>query len=220
MRRCGAAARAMLETAAATRWNVPVGEVEAQNHEVVHRPSGRRVGYGALAKDAAKLPVPPRETLRLKDPSRFRYIGKGQLKLVDGPDIATGKAQYGIDTRLDGMLYAVVARPPVYGGKVASFDPAEALKVPGVQKVVQIEDSPPPAQFNPVGGVAVLARHTWAAMQGRKALKITWDDGPNASYDSTAFKASLEESARKPGKAVRNHGDFDAAVAKAARGLG
>src|SRR5881397_4264010 len=117
MRRCGAAARAMLETAAATRWNVPVGEVEAQNHEVLHRPSGRRVGYGALAKDAAKLPVPPRETLRLKDPLRFRYIGKGQLKLVDGPNIASGKARYGIDTRLPGMLYAVVARPPVYGGK-------------------------------------------------------------------------------------------------------
>ena len=215
MRRCGAAARTMLEAAAAERWKVPVSEVEAKNHEVVHRPTGRRAGYGSLAKAAAGQPVPARETLRLKDPKQFRYIGKGQLKLVDGRDIATGKAQYGIDTRLDGMLYAVVARPPVYGGKVASFDPAEALKVPGVQRVVQIEASPPPAHFNPVGGVAVLARNTWAAMQGRQALKITWDDGPNASYDSAAFKASLEESARKPGKVVRNDGDFDAAVAKA-----
>src|SRR5437773_2983758 len=115
------------------------------------------------------------------------------------------------------MLYAVVARPPVYGGKVASFDSAEALKVPGVERVVQIEDSPPPAHFNPVGGVAVLARNTWAAMQGRRALKITWDDGPNAGYDSTAFKASLEEAARKPGKVVRNDGDFAAAAASAAR---
>jgi len=219
MRHCGAAARTMLEAAAAERWKVPVSEVEAKNHEVVHRPTGRRAGYGSLAKAAAGQPVPARETLRLKDPKQFRYIGKGQLKLVDGRDIATGKAQYGIDTRLDGMLYAVVARPPVYGGKVASFDPAEALKVPGVQRVVQIEDSPPPAHFNPVGGVAVLARNTWAAMQGRKALKITWDDGPNASYDSSAFKTSLEESARKPGKVVRNDGDFDAAVAKAARRL-
>ncbi len=219
MRRCGAAARTMLEAAAAERWKVPVTEVEAKNHEVVHRPTGRRVGYGSLAKAAAGQPVPARETLRLKDPKQFRYIGKGQLKLVDGRDIATGKAQYGIDTRLDGMLYAVVARPPVYGGKVASFDPAEALKVPGVQRVVQIEASPPPAHFNPVGGVAVLARNTWAAMQGRQALKITWDDGPNASYDSAAFKATLEESARKPGKVVRNDGDFDAAVAKATRRL-
>jgi isoquinoline 1-oxidoreductase beta subunit len=217
MRRCGAAARTMLEAAAADRWKVPVSEVEAKNHEVVHRPTGRRLGYGTLAKAAASQPVPARETLRLKDPKQFRYIGKGQLKLVDGHDIATGKARYGIDTRLDGMFYAVVARPAVYGGKVAGFDPAEALKVPGVERVVQIEDSPPPAHFNPVGGVAVLARNTWAAMQGRRALKISWDDGPNAAYDSVAFKASLEESARKAGNVVRNDGDFTAAAASAAR---
>src|SRR5438876_7309750 len=148
MRRCGAAARQMLEAAAAARWKVPIGEVEAKNHEVVHRPTGRRLGYGSLAKAAAGMPVPARDVIRLKDPKQFRYIGKGQLKLVDGRDIVSGKAQYGIDTRLDGMLYAVVARPPVYGGKVASFDATEALKVPGVQKVVQIEDSPPPAHFN------------------------------------------------------------------------
>jgi isoquinoline 1-oxidoreductase beta subunit len=219
MRRCGAAARTMLEAAAAERWKVPVSEVEAKNHEVVHRPTGRRAGYGSLAKAAAGQPVPARDTVRLKDPSKFRYIGKGQLKLVDGRDIATGKAQYGIDTRLDGMLYAVVARPPVYGGKVASFDPAETLKVPGVVRVVQIEDSPPPAHFNPVGGVAVLARNTWAAMQGRTALKITWDDGPNAGYDSTAFKATLEEAAHQPGKVVRNDGDFAAAASAAAKRL-
>jgi isoquinoline 1-oxidoreductase subunit beta len=219
MRRCGAAARTMLEAAAAEQWKVPVTEVEARNHEVVHRASGRRAGYGSLAKAAASQPVPARETLRLKDPSKFRYIGKGQLKLVDGLDIASGKAQYGIDTRLDGMLYAVVARPPVYGGKVASFDPAEALKVPGVERVQQIEDSPPPAHFNPVGGVAVLARNTWAAMQGRRALKIAWDDGPNAGYDSTAFKATLEDAAHKPGKVVRNDGDYGAAAGRATRRL-
>jgi isoquinoline 1-oxidoreductase beta subunit len=219
MRRCGAAARTMLEAAAAERWKVPVSEVAARNHEVVHKPSGRRLKYGELAKAAAMQPVPARDKVKLKDPKTFRYIGKGQLKLVDGQDIVTGKAHYGIDTRLDGMLYAVVARPPVFGGKVASFDPAEALKVPGVEKVVQIEETPLPAHFNPVGGVAVLARNTWAAMQGRKALKITWDDGPNASYDSTAYKASLEESARKPGKVVRNDGDYDAASGSAAKRL-
>ena len=219
MRRCGAAARAMLEAAAADQWKVPVSEVAAKNHEVVHRATGRRLGYGALAKAAATKPVPERAALRLKDPKDFRYIGKGQLKLVDAADIANGKAKYGIDTRLDGMLYAVVARPPVLGGKVASVDDAEALKVPGVMKVVQIEPSPPPAHFNPLGGVAVLARNTWAAMQGRQALKITWDDGPNASYDSTAYKAGLEESARKPAKVVRNDGDFDAASTAAAKRL-
>src|SRR5262249_20012835 len=104
-------------------------------------------------------------------------------------------------------------------GKVVSVDDSEALKVPGVVRVVQIEPSAPPAHFNPVGGVAVLASNTWAATQGRKALKITWDDGPNASYDSAAFKATLEESARKPGKVVRNDGDFDKAVAGAAKRL-
>jgi isoquinoline 1-oxidoreductase subunit beta len=219
MRRVGAAARTMLEAAAAAQWQVPVSEVEAKNHEVVHTPTGRKLGYGALAKAAAKQPVPARETLRLKDPSQFRYVGKGQLKLVDGRDIATGKAQYGIDTRLDGMLYAVVARPPVYGGKVASVDAGEAMKVPGVVKVVAIEGSPAPPVFNPLGGVAVIGRNTWAAMQGRKALKITWDDGPNASYDSAAFKAELEEKARKPGPVVRNDGDVDAAMASAAKRL-
>jgi len=217
MRRCGAAARQMLEAAAAARWKVPIGEVEAKNHEVVHRPTGRRLGYGSLAKAAAGMPVPARDAIRLKDPAQFRYIGKGELKLVDGQDIATGKAQYGIDTRLPGMLYAVVARPPVYGGKVKSFDAAEARKVPGVMRVVQIEASPPPPQFNPLGGVAVVAQNTWAAMQGRKALKIVWDDGPNADYDSAAYKAKLEESAHKAGKVVRNDGDFSAAVARAAR---
>jgi isoquinoline 1-oxidoreductase beta subunit len=217
MRRCGAAARTMLEAAAAEQWKVPVSEVQAKNHEVVHRASGRRLGYGALAKAAANQPVPPRETLKLKDPKQFRYIGKGQLKLVDGRDIVTGKAQYGIDTRLPGMLYAVVARPPVYGGKVASFDPAEALKVSGVERVVQIEPTPPPAHFNPLGGVAVLGRNTWAAIQGRQALKITWDDGPNAEYDSGKYKAAMEESARASGKVIRNDGDFSAAVASAAK---
>ncbi len=219
MRRVGAAARTMLETAAAARWNVPVAEVEAQNHEVVHRPSGRRIGYGALAKDAAKLPVPARETLRLKDPARFRYIGKSDVKLIDGPDMVSGKAQYGIDTRLPGMLYAVVARPPVYGGKLVKYDATQALKVPGVVRVVEIESSPPPAQFNPLGGVAVIARNTGAAIKGREALTIEWDDGPNRGYDSATYKATLEELARKPGKVVRNDGNLDAAMASAARHL-
>jgi isoquinoline 1-oxidoreductase beta subunit len=209
----------MLEAAAAVQWQVPVNEVEARNHEVLHKKTGRRLGYGALAKAAAGQPVPARETLRLKHPAQFRYIGKGQLKLVDGRDIAGGKAQYGIDTRLPGMLYAVVARPPVYGGKVTSHDASEALKVPGVVRVVTIEGSAGPPEFNPLGGVAVIGRNTWAAIQGRKALQIQWDHGPNAGYDSAAFKATLEEAARKPGPVVRNDGNFDTAAAGAARRL-
>ena len=217
MRRCGAAARQMLEAAAAARWKVPVAEVQAKNGEIVHTPSGRRLGYGALAKVAASMPLPAPDAIRLKDPAQFRYIGTGKLKLVDAQDIATGKAQYGMDTRLPGMLYAVVARPQVYGGKVTSVDDGAALKVPGVVKVVQIEPTSGAPQFNPLGGVAVIARNTWAAMEGRKALKIVWDDGPNAGYDSAAYKATLEDAARKPGKVVRNEGDFTAAAAAAAK---
>jgi isoquinoline 1-oxidoreductase beta subunit len=217
MRRCGAAARQMLEAAAAARWNVPIGEVQAKNHEVVHAKTGRKLGYGALANDAAAMPIPAADTLKLKDPSQFRYIGTGKLKIVDGKDIVAGTTHYGMDTRLPGQLYAVVARPPVYGGKVKSYDAAEALKVPGVVKVVEIEARPAPPNFNPLGGVAVIARNTWDAMQGRKALKITWDDGPNASYDSTTYRTSLEEVARKPGRVVRNDGDFTAAAAGAAK---
>ena len=217
MRRCGAAARQMLEAAAAARWKVPVSEVQAKNSEVVHVPTGRRLGYGALAKAASSMPLPAPDAIRLKDPSQFRYIGTDKLKLLDAQDIATGKAQYGMDTRLPGMLYAVVARPQVYGGKVSSYDAAAALKVPGVVRVVQIDPTPGAPQFNPLGGVAVIARNTWAAMQGRNALKIVWDDGPNASYDSIAYRATLEEAARKPGKVVRNDGDFTAAAAAAAK---
>jgi isoquinoline 1-oxidoreductase beta subunit len=217
MRRCGAAARQMLEAAAAARWQVPVGEVRARNHEVVHGPTGRRLGYGELAKAAAELPVPAAEAIRLKVPSEFRYIGTGTLKLVDGMDMATGRATYASDTRLPGMLYAVVARPAVLGGKVVSFEGAEALKVPGVVRVVPIEATSGPAYFNPLGGVAVVASNTWAAIQGRNALQIKWDDGPNAGYDSDAYRAALEEAARKPARVVRDDGDFTAAAAGAAK---
>jgi isoquinoline 1-oxidoreductase beta subunit len=216
MRRCGAAARQMLEAAAAARWQVPVGEVRTRNHEVVHGPTGRRLGYGELAKAAAELPVPAAEAIRLKVPSEFRYIGTGTLKLVDGMDMATGRATYASDTRLPGMLYAVVARPAVLGGKVVSFEGAEALKVPGVVRVVPIEATSGPAYFNPLGGVAVVASNTWAAIQGRNALQIKWDDGPNAGYDSDAYRAALEEAARKPARVVRDDGDFTAAAAGAA----
>ena len=217
MRRAGAAARQMLVQAAAAAWGVPVGEVEAINHEVVHRATNRRAGYGELAEAAAHLSVPVRELLRLKKPEQFRYIGKGEVRLIDGPDIVSGRAAYGIDALLDGMLFAVIARPPVYGGKVASYDAQEALKVPGVVKVVEIPGTPPPSEFHPLGGVAVIAQNTWAAIQGRKALKINWDDGANAAYDSQAYRAAMEQAARAPGELVRTQGDVDAALKGAAR---
>jgi isoquinoline 1-oxidoreductase beta subunit len=217
MRRCGAAARRMLEQAAAARWGVPLGEVEAMNHQVLHRPTSRRLGYGELAEAASRLQVPARESLRLKTPQQFRYIGKGEVRLIDGPDIVSGRAAYGIDTVLDGMLYAVVARPPVYGGKVKSYDVQETLKVPGVVKVFEIPGTPPPSEFQPLGGVAVIAQNTWAAIQGRKALKITWDDGANAAYDSQTYRAALEQAARASGEVVRNQGDVATAMQSASR---
>jgi isoquinoline 1-oxidoreductase subunit beta len=217
MRQCGASARHMLEAAAAKQWGVAVAEVAAQNHEVVHKTSGRRLGYGELAEAAAAQPVPAADQVRLKDPSAFRYIGKGNVGMVDLHDITTGRAIYGQDAMLPGMKFAVVARPPVVGGKAASFDATAALAVPGVEKVVAIQSTPAPAKFNPLGGVAVIAKDTWAALKGREALKIVWDDGPNKSYDSAAYKAKLEENVRKPGKIERNEGDADRALASAAK---
>jgi isoquinoline 1-oxidoreductase beta subunit len=218
MRRCGASARMMLEQAAAQRWKVPVDEVEAKNHQVVHKKSGKALGYGALAVAAGKLDVPARDTLKLKEPSQFRYIGKVDTFLTDGQVIANGKSQYGIDTRLPGMLYAVIARPRVLGGKVKSVDSADALKVPGVVKVFQIEGTPPPSEFQPIGGVVVVATDTWAAIKGRQALKIEWDDGPHGTYDSTAFRTELEAVVLKTGgKEVRNQGDTYGALRTAAK---
>ena len=220
MRRCGAAARQMLEQAAADQWKVPVGEVEAQNHQLVHKPSGKKLGYGAVAVAASKLDLPSGASLKLKDPSKFRYIGKVDPSLTDGPVIVNGKSQYGIDTRLPGMFYAVVARPPVLGGKVKSFDAGDAMKVPGVVKVFAIDGTPPPSEFMPVGGVVVVGKDTWAAIQGRKALKIDWDDGVHGSYDSASYRAELEAAVKKPGgKVVRNEGDAYAALAGAAKKL-
>ncbi|MEQ1638930.1 MAG: xanthine dehydrogenase family protein molybdopterin-binding subunit [Methylococcales bacterium] len=217
MRRVGAAARTMLESAAAAHWRVPVQEVHAKQHRVLHPGSGRSLSYGQLAKAAAKLPVPASETLRLKNSSDFRYIGKGNVGIYDGQHIVTGKAQYGIDTRLKDMLYAVIARPPVFGGKIVSYDSQATLKVPGVIRVIELKGSPPPADFNPLGGIAVIARNTWSAIQGRKALKIEWDNGTHGSYDSVAYKTELEAAARKPGKVVRQEGDANAALPKAAK---
>src|SRR5436305_6584990 len=215
MRQIGASARTMLETAAAKRWGVPAAEVKAVNHEVVHSASGRKLGFGELAADAAKESVPSIEGLKLKDPKDFRYLTKGQIGIVDLHDITTGKAGYGADVRLPGMKYAVIARPPVTGGKLVSFDPAEAMKVSGVEKVMEVRGWPWPSKFQPLGGVAVIARNTGAAIKGRDALKLVWDDGANGKYDSMAYRKELEEASRKPGLVVRQEGDADAALKSA-----
>ncbi|WP_158807378.1 xanthine dehydrogenase family protein molybdopterin-binding subunit [Beijerinckia sp. L45] len=215
MRHAGAAARMMLIQAAAKQWGVPASEITALNSVVTHTKSGKTLSYGALAKAASDLPIPARETVALKDQKDFRYIGKGKIGIIDNVPITTGKAIYAADTRFEGMFYAVIARSPVFGGTVKSFDAAEALKVPGVVKVIQIAAPSAPVMFQPLGGIAVIAKSTWAAMKGREKLAITWDDGPNAKYDSAVYRAELEASARKPGKVVRAQGDVDGVFAKA-----
>jgi isoquinoline 1-oxidoreductase subunit beta len=217
MRQCGAAMRTMLEQAAAARWGVNASQVKAENHKVVHLESGNMLGYGELAKAASALPTPAVETLRLKDPRDFRYIGTGSIPIVDLRDITVGRAGYGIDAKISGMKFAVVARPPVVGGKLVSFDPAEALQVPGVEKVIEVQGWPWPSKFMPFGGVAVVARNTGSAIKGREKLKIVWDDGPNASYDSTAFRQQMEATAAQPGLVVRNDGDAEAALKSATK---
>ncbi|MDW8124958.1 MAG: molybdopterin cofactor-binding domain-containing protein [Geminicoccaceae bacterium] len=216
MRLMGAAVRMMLERAAAGAWGVPVERVEARVHEVVEKGGTRRAGYGELAKAAMDLPVPAIKDIVLKPESAFRYIGKG-VPLYDMKAIVTGKAIYGTDVRLPGMLFAVAVRPPVYGGKVKSFDARAAKAVPGVVDVIEIPGTPEPAAFMPMGGVAVVAKTTWAALQGREKLKVEWDDGPNASYDSDAYRKRMSEIAARPGKVVRNQGDVEKALAAAAK---
>ena len=218
MRECGAAMRTMLEMAAARSWGVDPSQVTARNHEVIDKNSGQRAGFGDLAAAAAALPMPAADKLTFKDPARYRYIGKETVQIVDLYDITVGKAGYGADHRLPGQRYAVIARPPVVGGKLVSFDASAAMQVPGVERVLAVQGwQPPGTKFLPVGGVAVVARNTGAAMMGRDALKIVWDDGPNKDYDSNTYRAELQKSANAPGDVVRNQGDVDAAMKSAAQ---
>ncbi|MBM3604040.1 MAG: xanthine dehydrogenase family protein molybdopterin-binding subunit [Alphaproteobacteria bacterium] len=217
MRRAGSAARQMLREAAADEWGVPLDEVEAQNHVLRHAASDRSADYGEMAARAAAGEVPDRETLQLKTPDQFRYIGRDDIGLIDNPDITAGTTRYGIDAKADGMLYAVIARPPVLGGRVASHDASAAMEIAGVRRVVVIDAPGQPSEFQPLGGVAVIADNTWAAMQGREALQIEWENGEHGSYDSEAFRAELEEAARNgDGVQVRNQGDTPTALADAA----
>jgi isoquinoline 1-oxidoreductase subunit beta len=213
MRQTGATARFMLIQAAAQQWNVAPAECVTELHVVVHRPTGQRLGYGELAAVAAKLPVPKQEQLQLKSKTSWRYIGKG-MPSYDLEELCTGKAVYGMDAHVDGMVYASIEHPPVIGGKVKSYDDQEALKVTGVRQTISIDPFKPPPAFQPLGGVAVIADNTWAAFQGRKKLKVVWDNGPNETYDSAQYKKELQETARKPAKVIRSEGDVDAAFAK------
>ncbi len=221
MRQCGAAMRQMLETAAAAKWGVDVSLCRARNHAVAlldkdKKESGKVLTFDELSEAAMALPVPALETILYKSPDEFTLMGKGEVKIADLRDITVGKAGYGADVRLPGMKYAVVARPAVLGSKVKSYDAAATLKVSGVHSVHEIEGVfTVPRKFGQLGGIAIVADTTYAAIQGREALTIDWDDSPNASYDTDAFTAEMSATAAKPGKVLRNQGDPDAAFAAA-----
>jgi isoquinoline 1-oxidoreductase beta subunit len=214
MRQSGATARLMLVTAAAGQWNVPVSECSTDKvHTVTHSKTSRTLGYGELALRASRLPVPKKEDLKFKPRSAWRYIGKPSAH-YDVEDLCTGKPVFGMDVRREGMVYAAIAHPPVLGGKIKSFDDKAALGVQGVKQTVALEPFKPPHQFQPLGGLAVIADNTWSAFKGRKQLQIEWDNGPNSSFDSDSFRKQMQETSRKPGKVVRSLGDVDAEFAK------
>jgi len=203
LRKAGATARAMLVSAAAKTWGVPESTCRTEQSLVVHTPTGRKLTYGELAGAAAKLPVP--EQVTLKDPKSFRIVGK-RMPRIDTPGKVDGSAQFGIDIRIPGMLYAAVAQCPVFGGKVKSYEEKKAAASPGVKHIVRISD-----------GVAVVADSTWAAFQGREALQITWDEGPNTQVSSESIRKMFVEASRKPGAVGEKEGDCDSALATAAK---
>jgi isoquinoline 1-oxidoreductase beta subunit len=227
LRKAGACARDMLLTAAADSWGVAKDECSAAGGSVIeHKKTGQKITYGQLAIKAASVPLP--KDVPLKDPKDYRIVGSKRAR-VDGQHIVIGEAHYGIDTKVPGMLYAVVARPPVFGGKVKKFDATRALAVPGVRKVFEVPAVEMPPLFGEErkpdsghqhylwGGVAVVADSTWQAIAGRRALTVDWDNGPGAEESTEKQRATLTELLKTPGKELKKIGDPDAAVASAAK---
>ncbi|HEV8438066.1 MAG TPA: xanthine dehydrogenase family protein molybdopterin-binding subunit [Methylomirabilota bacterium] len=198
-RKAGAAARQMLMQAAANEWAVKLEEIDTEPGVVTHKGSGRRLAYGQLVDKAAQLPVP--QDPKLKTPDKFRYIGKGQPRL-DTRDKVNGSAMYGIDVQVPGMLIASIERCPVFGGKLQSFDATATNVVPGVKQVTQVSN-----------GVAVVADNFWSALQGRKALKVTWDEGPHAQLSSARITRDSASLAKQPGQVARRDGDVEKVLA-------
>ncbi len=187
MRKAGAVARMMLEQAAANRWGVPVSECKALFHEIVHQPSGKKLGYGDLTDEASKLKAPAEDTIIFKKKADWKYIGKS-TGIVDIKDIVAGKTIFGQDVKVEGAKYATILRCPVAGGKVRSFKSDKAQQIPGVIKILEIASPGFPADFtNPLGGIVVVADNTWTAIRARKELEVEWDFGPNAGYNSEAY---------------------------------
>ncbi|MGI9523485.1 MAG: molybdopterin cofactor-binding domain-containing protein [Hyphomicrobiaceae bacterium] len=214
MRQMGASVRHMLVQAAAQKWGVEPSAVTVGVHEVTS--GSKSAGFGDLATEAMALDVPKFEELTFKNEKDFRYIGKGNVSIVDLHDITTGKAVYGADITLPGMKVAVIARPPAVGERPVKYDDSNARAVPGVETVVGLPVTIMPAKFAPLGGIAVIAKHTAAAIAGRDALEIEWAPGPHSKFNSAEYVASMRKTAAKPGKVLRKEGDWSAAKADAA----
>jgi isoquinoline 1-oxidoreductase subunit beta len=202
LRQAGATARTMLVSAAAKRWTVDPASCRAQSGEVIHTATGRRIRYGELAADAARLPVP--ENVALKRPEEFKLIGT-PAKRLDTPAKVNGTAVYGIDVRPPGVKIATLAQSPVFGGRVKSVDDSAAKAVKGVRQIVRLDDA-----------IAVVADHMGAAKKGLAALVIEWDEGPHAKLDTKAIADELDKATLNPGAVAQNVGDTDTALAGAA----
>jgi isoquinoline 1-oxidoreductase beta subunit len=213
--RLGATARMMLVEAAARTWKVPAGECGASQGEVLHAASGRKLGYGALVKVAATLPVPDAKMVQLKDPATYRLLGT-RVGGVDNGLVVSGKPLFGIDTRLPGMLYATYVKCPTLGGRPVSANLAAIKAMPGVKDAFIVEGTD---NLNGLrAGVAIVADSTWNAFRARKKLQVQWDDGEGARHSWAGFAAQALAASKAPGAAVlRKDGDVDAALAAASR---
>lgn len=217
MRRVGAAARAVLVTAAAETWGVPVSSLQTAHGVVTHASSGRKLGYGELGAKAATIKAPALDAVPLKDPKDYHIIGS-PAKGVDVPSIVTGKPLYGIDVTLPGMLYATFAKCPVFGGTVVSANLDEIKALPGVRHAFVVEGTKPLTLNGLVSGVAIVADSWWQAQSARKKLQVTWNEGATAAESSEGFaRASGELSKLPPQRALRKDGDFDGAMKSAAK---
>lgn len=210
MRKAGAAAKLMLIGAAAKVWKVDSSELYAEKHYVVNKATKQKLGYGELANIASTIAVPEEPTLKAKD--EFKYIGK-DIARHNQKDIVLGNLVYGVDTKIPGLKYAAITHCPVFEGKLKSLDKSEAMKMPGVDAVVEIPRFEVP--FGSIGGVAVVANNTWTAQQALKKLKIEWDLGPNKDYDSVAYKALLVKNVENPAQLAAQRGDLTSAFSNA-----
>ncbi len=209
LRKVGATAREMLITAASQEWKVPASECYVELAKVYHKPSGKSLSYGDLAEAASKLPIPKEP--KLKDPKDFTMIGKPMMR-PDTPLKSTGKAMYGIDASVPGMVYASIERCPVFGAKLVSFDDTETKKVKGVQFVLKVEKV---FGIYTTFGVAVVADNYWSALKGRKALKVQWDTQGKESFNSADYAQKLRDLAKNDGVSEKGVGDFKKAFSEA-----